>query len=330
MDRNGTGSFTGRVITKESPPGLSAPPAESVAIIGLLDEAVELSTLTPELERKLGTAVERMPAFPRAVQKVLELTRNINCLPKELVAVIEKDPVMTMKILKVINSAYYGLPTKITSVGQSVVYLGINTIKNLALGFAAVGILPRMNAAGFDVQRYLLHSLVVGGASRQLATQFAKGEADPGDCYIAGLLHDFGKVVFAQFLAEEFRNALAHSIEHAMPLHEAEKVVIGVDHGLVGAMLAKRWAFPDHLVDCIRDHHNPLAEPSAMMDCLRVADQVVRYREVGDSGNPWRDTEAPAAPQRFGDDMEAIAVKFGALDKIVEDAMLFAQVGKEA
>lgn len=288
-----------------------------------------MSKLTPELERKLGTAVERMPAFPRSVQRILELTRNINCLPKDLVGVVEKDPVMTMKILRVINSAYYGLPQKITSVAQSVVYLGINTVKNLALSFAAVGILPRMNTAGFDVQRYLLHSLVVAGVARQLATQFARGEVDPGDCYIAGLLHDFGKVVFAQFLAVEFRGALAHAVEHSVPLHEAEQAVIGVSHGLVGALLAKRWAFPEHLVDCIRDHHNPLAEPSGMMDCLRVADQVVRYRAIGDSGNPWRETEAPGAPQRFGDDLEAIVAKLGTLDKIVEEAMVFAQVGKD-
>jgi putative nucleotidyltransferase with HDIG domain len=287
-----------------------------------------LSALTPELERKLGTAVERMPAFPRSVQKILELTRNINCLPKELVVVIEKDPVMTMKILKVINSAYYGLPTKITSVSKSVVYLGINTIKNLALGFAAVGIIPRMNQAGFDVQRYLLHSLVVAGVARQLATQSARGEVDPHDCYIAGLLHDFGKVVFAQFMAVEFRDALIHCAEHSVPLHEAETEVIGVDHGLVGALLAKRWAFPEPLIDCIRDHHNPLAEASAMMDCLRVADQIVRYREIGDSGNPWRETEVHAAPERFGDDLEAIVTKLGSLDKLVEDAMTFAQVAK--
>ena len=101
-----------------------------------------MGNLTPELERKLGTAVERMPAFPRSVQRVLELTRDINCKPKDLVGVIEKDPVMTMKILKVINSAYYALPQQITSVNQSVVYLGINTIKNLSLPAAAVGILP--------------------------------------------------------------------------------------------------------------------------------------------------------------------------------------------
>ena len=89
-----------------------------------------------------------------------------------------------------------------------------------------------------------LTRLVVGGTARQLATQFAKGEVDSGDAYIAGLLHDFGKVVFAQFLAAEFRNALAYSVEHALPLHEGEKFAIGVDHGPVGAMLAKRWAFP--------------------------------------------------------------------------------------
>lgn len=288
-----------------------------------------MSALTPELERKLGIAVERMPAFPRSVQKILELTRNINCLPKDLVGVVEKDPVMTMKILRVINSAYYALPQKITSVSQSVVYLGINTIKNLALGFAAVGILPRMNAAGFDIQRYLLHSLVVAGTARQLATQFAKGEVDSGDCYIAGLLHDFGKVVFAQFLAAEFRGALAHVVERGVPLHEAEKACIGVDHGPVGAMLAKRWAFPEHLVECIRDHHDLAATPSPMIDCLRAADQIVRLRDVGDSGNPWRAEEAMAAPARFGGDVEALAAKLGSLDKIVDDAMMFAQVGSE-
>lgn len=288
-----------------------------------------MSALTPELERKLGTAVERMPAFPRSVQRILELTRNINCLPKDLVGVIEKDPVMTMKILKVINSAYYGLPTKITSVGQSVVYLGINTIKNLALGFAAVGIIPRMNAAGFDVQRYLLHSLVVAGAARQLATKFARGEVDPGDCYIAGLLHDFGKVVFAQFLPNEFRDALMEVAQNSVPLHQAELAIIGVDHGLVGAMLAKRWAFPDHLIDCIRDHHNPAAEPSVMMDCLRVADQLVRHSEIGDSGNPWRDTEPHEATARFGEDFETIVAKLDSLEKLVADAMTFAQVGKD-
>lgn len=287
-----------------------------------------MSELTPELERKLGQAVERMPAFPRSVQRVLELTRNINCPPKEIVGVIEKDPVMTMKIFKVINSAYYSLPNKITSVGQSVVYLGINTVKNLALGFAAVGILPRTTTAGFDVQRYLLHSLVVAGVARHLGQLFARDEVEPGDCYVAGLLHDFGKIVLAQFLPAEFSEAMRYSTEQGIPLHEAENRIIGIDHGVVGAMLAHRWTFPVELVDCIRDHHDPRVG-SALLDCLRTADQIVRLRGIGDSGNPWRVDEAPLAPLRFGEDLDAVINRMGALDKIVDEAMVFAQVAHE-
>ncbi len=274
-----------------------------------------------------------MPAFPRSVQKILELTRNINCLPKDLVAIIEKDPVMTMKVLKVINSAYYNLPNKITSVNQSVVYLGLNTVKNLALAFAAVGILPRMNAAGFDIQRYLIHSLTTGAIARQLCTQYARGEADPGDLYIAGLLHDFGKVVLAQFLAAEFREVLARAYamdgSGGMPLHMAEREVIGVDHAEIGARLAERWQFPPHLVEVIRLHHSDEGE-GAMMDCLRVANQISRMRELGDGGNPWRGDEVCAAPQRFGDDLEKIAASVGDLQKIHDDAMSFANVGASA
>lgn len=270
--------------------------------------------------------VDKMPAFPKSVQKILELTRNVNCRPKDLIGVIEKDPVITIKILKVINSAYYRLPGRVSSVNQAVVYLGINTVKNLALGFAAVGVLPRSNQAGFDIQHYLLHSLVVAGMARQLATQFAtKEEVDPGDCYIVGLLHDFGKVVFAQFLHREFRAALTAVADQRIPLHVAERDVIGLDHGVVGAMLAKRWQFPDHLVDCIRDHHDEARTNTPMMDCLRAADQVARFKGIGDARNPWWEDEVPANPERFGPDIETLVSKLEDLERITDEARLFSQ-----
>lgn len=285
------------------------------------------SSLPPELERTLTNAIERMPAFPKSVQKILELSRSINCPPKDMVSVIEKDPVMTVKILKIINSAFYSLSNKITSVGQATVYLGINTIKNLALGFAAVGMLPRTSPEGFDMQKYLLHSLLVAALARQLAMQGAKEEVDPGDCYIAGLLHDFGKIVFVQFMGNEFHAALTQVAVAGIPLHEAERATIGADHALVGAMLVRRWQFAEPLAQCIQDHHRPDAAPSALLDCLRTANQIARLRQLGDSGNPWRDGESAAAPARFGADLEATIASLGDLQRYIDDAQMFAQIG---
>lgn len=284
--------------------------------------------LSPELERRITLAVERMPAFPRSVQRILEMTRSLDCLPKDLVGVIEKDPVMTMKILRIINSAYYGLPQKITSVAQAVVYLGINTLKNLAISFAAVGILPRFNTCGFDIQRYLLHSLSVAMLARELCEKEARREADATDCYIAGLLHDFGKVVFAQSLAAPFMRALQLASEEGMPLHLAEREAIGVDHAHVGALLAQKWQFADTLIDCIRDHHDPAAN-SPMLDCLRAADLVCRKRAFGDAGNPWREAQAAELPPRFGSDFGALLASLGDLSKLYADAQQFAQIGSE-
>lgn len=287
-----------------------------------------MTTLSLEVERKLATAVERMPAFPKSVQRILELTRDINCLPKDLVGVIEKDPVMTMKILRVINSAYYSLPTKITAVGQSVVYLGLNTIKNLALSFAAVGMLPRMTTAGFDIQSYLMHSLTTASIGRQLAATYCKGQTEVvTDAYIAGLLHDFGKAVFAQFMAAEFSKVLAVSLDEGKPLHVAEAEIIGADHAFVGALLATKWQFPEHLIECIRNHHKEDAEPTPLLDCVRMANQISRKLALGDGGHLWRDDEPSAAPHRFGDDIDAVIAALGDIEKIVADAQMFAQVG---
>ena len=282
--------------------------------------------LQPEIEKKLSTAVERMPAFPKSVQKILELTRNINCTPKELVSVIEKDPVITMKVLRVVNSAQLGLTTKITSVNQSVVYLGQNTIKNLALSIAAIGILPSHNAAGFDIQRYLMHSLTTASFARQLCNVYAPGEVDPGDCYIAGLLHDFGKIVFAQFMPEQFKEVLARGATDRVPSVIAERELIGADHTVVGAMLAQKWQFPQALIDCIRSHHDNDAQPTAMNDCLRMADVLSRHLGQPDGSSHYREGEKPISSQRFGTDLVKVTAALGDMDKIVADAMSFAQV----
>lgn len=278
-----------------------------------------------ELNRKIGDAVEKMPAFPKSVQKILELTRDINCQPKHLVSVIETDPVMTVKILKVLNSAYYNWPSKVTSINRSVVYLGFNTIKNLALSIAAIGVLPKKSNSGFDMHRYLLHSLTVAGVARLLCSKVGAG-TDPTDCHIAGLLHDFGKVVFGQFMPDEWAAALALSQKEAMPLYRAERETLGVDHAVVGSILAERWQFSKSLADSIRFHHEEEGGDSVMSACVFAANQISKKLVTDLEGDAIEELP-PLVAARCGGSLDVLIASLGDLSTIVEDAKLFSQIG---
>jgi putative nucleotidyltransferase with HDIG domain len=282
-----------------------------------------------DLAPKLASAVESMPAFPKSVQRILELSRDINCPPKELVEVIEKDPVMTMKLLRVLNSAYYSFPKKITSVNQAVVYLGLNTVKNMALSFAAIGTLPQDNAAGFDMQRYLLHSLTTAALARLLAQRFNVTGAEPTDCYIAGLLHDFGKVVFAQFMPEEFKLALEKSVEESIPLYLAERMMIGTDHMVVGAMLVDKWQFPSDISSLILNHHSAAENHSGVAACLFAANQISRRLGFAGPGYHEADELPPALVDLFGGDLDEVIESLGDISKLMEEAQVYAQASKE-
>jgi putative nucleotidyltransferase with HDIG domain len=245
-------------------------------------------------------------------------------MPKDLVEVIDKDPVLTVKILKVVNSAYYSLPKQITSVGHSVVYLGFNTIKNLALSIAAIGMLPKTNEAGFDGQQYLLHSLSTAAIAKQLALK--SGDADPMDCFIAGLLHDFGKVVLAQFMPGEFRQALEASQQQGSSLHLALRETLGVDHAVVGAMLVEKWRFAPNLVETIRHQYGPELADSDMIACVFAANQISKKLGFGFAGNMLVEEFPPAVAKRLGGSLDEVITALGDLNPLFEEAKIFSKI----
>jgi putative nucleotidyltransferase with HDIG domain len=283
-----------------------------------------MQTMSPDLSLKLANAVDGMPAFPKSVEKILQLTRDVNCTPKDIVQVIDKDPVVTVKILKVVNSAYYSLPRQITSVNNAVVYLGFNTIKNLALAIAAIGMLPKHNAADFDVDQYLLHSLSTAGIARKLAIQ--TGDADPMDCFIGGLLHDFGKVVFAQFLPAEFRQALQMSQTSNSSLHEALRKTVGVDHAVVGAMLVEKWRFAPELINTISHQYEANKVDTSLFACVFTANQISKQLGFGFGGNPCIHTLPEQVARRMRGTLDEVIAASDDWNSIFEDAKLFAKL----
>ncbi|MDD5479827.1 HDOD domain-containing protein [Rhodoferax sp.] len=280
--------------------------------------------MSPELSQKLASAVDGMPAFPKSVQSILELTRDVNCTPKDLVQVIDKDPVVTVKVLRAVNSAYYSLPKQITSVNHAVVYLGFNTIKNLALCIAAIGILPQHNSAEFDVNSYLLHSLSTAVLAKKLAARL--DDVDPMDCFIGGLLHDFGKVVCAQFMPTEFKQALQLSLAQNTSLHEALRHTLGADHAIIGAMLVEKWRFAPDLIHTIAHQFDPPAQNSALFACVFTANQISKKLSFGFAGNPCVYPLSPPVAKMMGGTLDEVILSLNDVNAAFEEAKLFAQI----
>ncbi|MDX8382620.1 MAG: HDOD domain-containing protein [Ghiorsea sp.] len=282
--------------------------------------------ISSEMQEKIIAMVDAMPAFPQSVHKVLNLTADINCSPKDVIQAIEHDPVMTAKMLKLVNSAFYSLPRKITSMKHAVVYIGINTVKNLALSIATVGMLPAHNKADFDMPDFLLHSLATASIARKLAEMVPRQGFDAVDFFVAGLLHDFGKVVLVRSMPNEFALALAKAKDEGISLVLAEKEVMGIDHCHVGGVLGEKWKFPDGLVQAIREHHRVDLASNVLRDCVFVSNQICKQMEVGDAGNTVVEPLSDAMVQLFGGDLEHVIGKLGDLESTIADAKVFASL----
>ena len=307
---------------RQSPdePGNSGPQFSQTRIT----HHAQAELMNPQLLSELAGAVDRMPAFPKSVQKVLELAQDERSTPRDLVLVIDKDPVLTVKMLKVVNSAYYRLPKRMSSIGQAVVYLGFNATKNLAVGMAAIGMLPTSSNDGFDWHAYLVHSLTTAAIAKQLATK--SQAADALDCFVAGLLHDFGKVVFARFMPTQFAHALQLCARDQSSLHLAMRQTVGADHTVTGAMLLERWRFAPDLVDTVRNQFGPLLQDSGTIACVFAANQISKKLKLGFAGNPFvSDLPAPLVA-RLGGDLDTLIAGLDDPAALHEEAKLFARI----
>ena len=278
-----------------------------------------------DLQQKLLKMVDKMPAFPDSVTRILQLTSDINCSPKDIVEVIDHDPVMTIKILKLVNSAYFGLARKITSIKHGVVFVGVNTIKNLALTIATVGKLPKESCTGLNMTSFLLHSLGTATVSRLLGQRLNVPPTEVNDYFVAGLLHDFGKVVFAQFMPNEFEMALKKAKNEEISLFEAEIMEIGADHSQIGGMLGEKWQLPQDLATCIREHHFPVddGKVAQMRDCVLTANLIVKQKRFGDAGNPIIEEMPYRASERFGMGLDELIDALGDITDDLDKTQLF-------
>jgi HD-like signal output (HDOD) protein len=225
---------------------------------------------------KLG----QLPTLPQVVQRIVSMIDRPETSAEDLGRLIEKDQVLSAKVLQLANSPFYGFPARIASVSHAVVVLGLNVVKGLALG---ASVFDMMRAAGMD--QLWRHSLGVAMTAHILATRV--GHKNPEELFVAGLLHDLGKVVVYVKLPETASRIAQAVRERDLYMLEAEQEILGLTHAEVAGWLATAWHLPTVLKEPIMYHHHPHLATGAPMQTtiVHVADVLVKAMGCGFSGD---------------------------------------------
>jgi HD-like signal output (HDOD) protein len=208
--------------------------------------------------KRIQAYVARMPSLSTTVIKVLETCNNPDASANDIKQVISLDPVLTGRVLKLINSAYYSLRQPVSSLPRAIIMLGINTVKNLALSFA---ILENFRGNGssraFSTDEFWMHSLGVGVAAKALSTILKSPLAEREEYFVAGLLHDLGKLPMHNQFPETYYQIWEEAQREQRSLHHSERMMLGLDHCAVGNMIAQKWHLGVTLIESLSHHHKP-------------------------------------------------------------------------
>ncbi len=195
-----------------------------------------------------------MPTLPEAVIKVLQLSDNPDVRVEDVADAIMKDKVLTARMIRLINSAYWGLRREVKSIRETIVYLGMQQIRNIVLTTSLFNTFKLRNG-NFKITNIWEHGMGCAMISRILAEKVKFKDLEAA--YLGGLLHDIGEVVLSQFSFKEFDEVIDLVEKERISFYEAENRIIGLDHTDFGPWFRDQWGFSDELMEVIATHHDP-------------------------------------------------------------------------
>lgn len=222
--------------------------------------------------------IKDLPTLPSVYFKVDKLLKDKQASIENVARIIEIDPAMSTSILRLVNSAFYGLRGKSSSISHAVMILGFNTVKN---AIVSVAILDTMSVKdrirNFDINDFWRHSVSTAVLGRQLAEKSRL--VPPEDAFIAGLLHDIGKIIMVKYFKEELEKIFKRMQETKCSFSDAEAEVSSMDHVVIGAYLARKWQLPEQIIEAIAGHHYYMtsSKSSGLVECVMVANAMANH-----------------------------------------------------
>lgn len=232
-----------------------------------------------ETRARIAQLIQELPSLPIVVTKVLEETQKENVSATTIERLIGSDAALTAKTLRVVNSAYYGMSKQIESLSQAVVILGIQQLRNLVLSIGAMGAFRATTSAQKEAHRqHWMHSIASASAAITLARKRRVGTHDQEVAFVAGLLHDLGRLFLFTNFAETYID-IDRRAKNGEDLLDLERRHLGLTHSQVGQVLAHVWKFPDRLGELMGAHEGPFTDDSNTMGLIvhvahLLADQV--------------------------------------------------------
>lgn len=252
-----------------------AKPCDPEQLRKVITQACALRDLLSEDSlRKLVSQMSTIPSLPQTYTEIIEELKSPNASIKRVGEIVSKDVGMTAKVLQLVNSSFFGLRHHVSDPSRAASFLGVDTLKALALSVHIFSQLDKVKIEGFCLDLLWNHSVATGALAKRIADAEGSAKQICDNALMAGLLHDAGKIVIAANLPERYRAVLASVKSEGLEFWEAEQRILTNTHAEVGAYLLGLWGLPDPIVEAIAFHHNPskcLGDEFAPLTAVHVA-----------------------------------------------------------
>lgn len=211
---------------------------------------------------------DNLSALPANTQRIIAMANDPECDMFQLLKLVSHDAALVGRLIKAVNSSYYGLSTKITQLERAVQYLGLRGVRDYALALSLSSMVSDTPLGKWTPRHLWDHSTAVALLSREIATKARL--PDPDEAFVAGILHDVGLLLMAQADPMRAQRLVLDAEGSGMSFTDVERAIFNFDHQTLGEALAIRWKLPDTISAVIANHHNPLAAPEQFrsLTCL--------------------------------------------------------------
>ena len=260
--------------------------AEKESTVDLAISDSQQDSVKPNLLQKLNQEKITLPEIPSIVFELNEVSANPLSSAEDIAQVVHRSPSLTALLLKIVNSPFYGFPSKIDKISLAVTLIGTREISGLALGISVISLFNNIPKKILSMYSFLRHSLACGIISRILATQ--KGIPQTEQLFVSGLLHDLGRLILYSYFPEESRNILSRARSTDMLLYLQENDSLGCNHTHIVKQLLQQWKLPMVLENNVFFHHAPCEAPQPVPATLvHLADIMTNGLGIGTSGERY-------------------------------------------